>query len=110
MVTPWRAIRSSASAMAGRGGRSLQNAPPNDKMLPEKSGRGFGMKLNLGKWLVVAAAMAVSSWAPARADVVVQIDRHPFPEHDLNRYSSLLSLLAAGLDAGADHGKGLPPL
>ena len=72
ILEPVRLIR---VAKAGRGGRSLQNAPPNDKMLPEKSGRGFGMKLNLGKWLVVAAAMAVSSWAPARADVVVQIDK-----------------------------------
>ncbi|MDI1263521.1 MAG: L,D-transpeptidase [bacterium] len=34
------------------------------------------MKLAWGKELIVAAAMAVSSWAPARADVVVQIDKY----------------------------------
>ena len=33
------------------------------------------MKFVYGKALIVAAAMVMSAWAPARADVVVQIDK-----------------------------------
>jgi hypothetical protein len=45
----------------------------------EKNGRGivmkFALKFTWGKALIAAVAMVVSSWAPAWADVVVQIDK-----------------------------------
>jgi hypothetical protein len=59
--------------------RSLQSALSNDIMQPGK-GRGFVMKSTWGRGLIAAVATVVSLsapalWAPAWADVVVQIDK-----------------------------------
>src|ERR1700712_588313 len=93
----------------------LQNAPSNDIMRPAEESRGNVVKFTWSKALIAATAMVVSSWAPALwapawADVVVQIDkssqRMAVSVDGSPRYNWPVSTGGGGYDARCFPGRG----